>query len=167
MKIKNRFLTLFLLLLFLIPHYSFAAKSLKKEIDDEMFIKIAKKASKSKEVTLRKKDSVRYIYFKSKQCEGYVILSSDFIQIKGYNGPTNLAIVMGMDLKIQRVVIIETMDTGEYINYLKKNGFLKRFIGLSMDSVENIDAISGCTISSEAIKKTIAIALEKFGSLLK
>ncbi|MCK4642391.1 FMN-binding protein [bacterium] len=167
MKIKNRIIPLFLLLLLMIPCSSFAAKSMRKEIDDEMFIKIAKRVSKSKEVTLRKKDSVRYIYFKSKQCEGYVILSSDFIRIKGYNGPTNLAVVMGIDLKIQKVVIIETMDTGEYINYLKKNGFLKRFIGLSVDAVGSIDAISGCTISSEAIKKTIAISLEKFGSLLK
>ncbi len=90
---------------------------------------------------------------------GIIILP---IAPNGYNGPISLAISLSYDGEILATGVIQHTETpgfGDAIDQ-KVSDWLKRFIGSSFvypdkDKILNVDHISGATISSNAVIKTI------------
>lgn len=88
-------------------------------------------------------------------------------QITGYNGPINLEIILDNKQTIKSVSLLQNNETPSYISNINK--FLEQFVGYDINSQfdnSNIDAMSGATISSNAItqivnqSKTILIPTE-------
>jgi Na+-translocating ferredoxin:NAD+ oxidoreductase RnfG subunit len=81
-------------------------------------------------------------------------------EVNGY--VDEIDVLVGMDLKgvVTGVVILSHRDTPQYIDRIVSGGFLKRFVGRSQSAgFDEIEAITGATISSDAIKRDIQTAI--------
>lgn len=91
---------------------------------------------------------------------GIAFITSDIPpEVRGYNG--EIGVLVGMDLagKITGVNVLSHKENAEYMNMVISRGFLKKFIGRSLESgMDDIDAVTGATVSSEAIKRDIQTA---------
>ncbi len=79
--------------------------------------------------------------------------------VRGYRD--ELDILTGMDTSgtITGVTILSHQEDPEYIGKLTAAGFLKKFVGRSVDrGFDDIEAVTGATISSNTIKKDIQTA---------
>lgn len=78
--------------------------------------------------------------------------------VKGYVG--DIPVLVGIDPKgtISRIVILENRETPYYMRMIVRSGFIKKFFGKSIRAEWKIDAVSGATISSEAIIKDVESA---------
>lgn len=87
------------------------------------------------------------------------VTSSVKPEIRGYGG--EIDVLVGMDAKgiVTGVYVISHNETAEYFGRAESDGFLKRFVGRSVDrGFDDIDAVSGATISSSAIRRDIQTA---------
>jgi len=98
------------------------------------------------------------IPFKAMVCESgagreYLIETKDIApEIKGFGGPINVQMRIKDDGAIKEIKVLEHNETSSYLGGLAD--FLKQFIGKKMNrnfSRENIDVITGATITSQAI----------------
>ena len=90
---------------------------------------------------------------------GYVITSSE----KGYGGEIKVITGVSKNGLIEKVMLLEHKETPGLGTKAAKKSFTDRFIGL--DSVESVDTISGATISSSAVKRAVAAALDQMSRL--
>lgn len=81
-----------------------------------------------------------------------------FIEIgtsQGYGGPLDLIVLSDSNAKIINIELCDNSETLAYVNKLKKKGFFKQFIGFELNNTfelsDELDAVSGATISSRAI----------------
>lgn len=89
---------------------------------------------------------------------GYVITSID----KGYGGAIKVITSFSNEGAIDNVMLLEHNETPGLGTKVADIEFTDRFKMLdSVESVESIDAISGVTISSDAVKRAVASALEQ------
>ncbi|MBU1122544.1 MAG: 4Fe-4S binding protein [Candidatus Omnitrophota bacterium] len=81
----------------------------------------------------------------------YVLESKDYASgIKGFSGPINLKITLTDSKQIKEVKIIKHQETSSYIKNI--DAFLSQFSGRRLeDSFDDIDTISGATVTSGAI----------------
>ena len=82
--------------------------------------------------------------------------------IKGYNGPTPLKIYISNN-KVVKVGALPNQETPKY--FLKvKNGILSKWNGMTVNSAINakVDGVTGATISSNCVKKTVKRGLEYY-----
>lgn len=90
---------------------------------------------------------------------GYLIYSAPFTNsILGYGGPTPLRIAMNPEKKIVDVIMLPGNDeTPSYIKRVKRKGIFESWDNLTVDEALNkkVEAISGATMSSEAIIETM------------
>ena len=92
---------------------------------------------------------------------GYVLQTSPASDhVIGYSGPTNCLVTMSMDHKIQSIAILSSGDTIEHVDELKRTPeFFESFEGLgfeSSDRLQQIDAVSGATLTSYAVIASVA-----------
>ena len=77
--------------------------------------------------------------------------------VKGYGGP--VPAIIGIDLSgtIKGISLLENTETGSFIDHVIKQGLLLKWNGLDIKAALNqdIDAITGATISSSAIIESI------------
>ena len=99
--------------------------------------------------------SAVYEVYDGGQRKGYAI------QVAPVGFKDKIGIVVGTDNygKCMGVEITSISDTPGVGTKVKDRAYLDGFIGLSSDSVDGYDVISGATISSTAVKKGIAAAL--------
>ena len=78
----------------------------------------------------------------------------------GYSGPTNCLILLGTDNKIISVAIAGSGDTVDHIDAIKNDpNFMKSFANIGFGESEKwqqIDAVSGATLSSYSVVSSIA-----------
>ena len=89
---------------------------------------------------------------------GGVTLTSPYADhITGHDGPVPLLIGADVSGKINGIIILPNSETPDFIDHLQKKGFVSSFTGLSLKEVVNseYDTVSGATLSSGAIIKTI------------
>lgn len=86
--------------------------------------------------------------------------------IRGYGGPINLLLCVSNHGVIRGAVLVESRETPSYIKNI--DAWLKRLQGLSIQDplAEEIDAMTGATITSKAIVKIISVTGEKIGTPL-
>ncbi|MCX8237180.1 MAG: FMN-binding protein [Akkermansiaceae bacterium] len=95
----------------------------------------------------------------------FLTTSPDSDHIKGYSGPTNLALALDRTGKLADARIIHSADTSDHVVSVKENEpFWNAHLGLSLGApgTPEIDAVSGSTLTSSAITRSI---IERLGGL--
>jgi len=91
---------------------------------------------------------------------GIAFITSDIPpEVRGYNGEIDVLVGMDPSGKITGVNILSHKENAEYMNMVISGGFLNKFVGRSLESgMDDIDAVTGATVSSTAIKQDIQTA---------
>lgn len=98
----------------------------------------------------------------------YVSVATD----NSFGGPLTIASIITLGGKIESTEVLSHMDTPAYIQKLRNAGYFRQFKGKTVDFIpvrgKNWDAISGATLSSNAIMRanmqaSHAIARDYFG----
>lgn len=98
---------------------------------------------------------------------GMVISSSFFSgNIKGYGGSIPILIFLDSNRRIQKVVLLENNENPDFISDVVNSPVLRSWKGKTVNEALNlkVDAISGATISSQAIIKSIKLSLNGLSS---
>ena len=85
--------------------------------------------------------------------------------LKGYSGPTNLALALDKTGRLIKARIINSSDTPDHVqSVIDDSDFWDAHLGLSVGSPGNptIDAVTGSTLTSSAISRSI---IERLGGL--
>lgn len=100
--------------------------------------------------------------------EGLVVVQES----QGWGGPLRTATWIGQDKEIRRVVVVSHKETPSFFQHLVGNGFFEQFSGKYVNEAfepkEDVDAVSGATISSVAFTKAVRkgahkVANEQYG----
>lgn len=82
--------------------------------------------------------------------------------IKGYAGAITLGISITPKGKVDKVHYISSQETSSYLRKIDNSGFYQQFSGINLNGAKSqIDAVSGATISTQAMAKTITELLNK------
>lgn len=82
--------------------------------------------------------------------------------IRGYGGEINLAVFLSEDGTIERIEHISSHETSSYLSDIKNAGFYEQFKDINITKgKQQIDAVSGATLSTEAMAKTVSALIEK------
>ncbi len=94
---------------------------------------------------------------------GYVIL----MQSKGYGGLIKLICGIAPDGRIESVKTLSHSETSGLGTKAVDNGsgYREKFAGKTAQSYNDVDTVTGATISSTAYKKAIGLAFEAFGMI--
>ncbi|SDI86518.1 4Fe-4S binding domain-containing protein [Ferrimonas sediminum] len=76
----------------------------------------------------------------------------------GYGGSTTLASQISMDGRIQQLAVLSIKDTRSYVDKVVDAKLLQPLLGQPLSNPPSIDAISGATITSNALLHAIATA---------
>lgn len=94
---------------------------------------------------------------------GYVIYTAPFTnKIQGYGGPTPLQITMSPEKRIINVTMLpDNNETPSYIKRIKRKGIFESWNNLTVTEAlkKKVEAISGATMSSEAIIESVQFRL--------
>lgn len=174
--IMNKFIK-FILIFFLIfsinPLFAKRKNVELKLVSDSEFIELAKKNISAKKYSIYKSRIGRFIFFSDKNDSGYFILTGDYFKPKGYKGPTSVGLVLSFDAKqIKNCILIESTDTKSYIekffikgvkeneNIFFNQFFHKKITDDNKGKFIEVDSVSGATITSRAISKSINETLQ-------
>ncbi len=81
--------------------------------------------------------------------------------VRGYAGPVNVAVLVDDDGKISGVHHVSSKETESYLKKIANAGFYEQLIGLKVKGENTVDAVSGATLTTEAIAQTATQLLEK------
>ena len=82
--------------------------------------------------------------------------------IRGYAGKINVGVFINEDGSVHRVEHISSKETESYLSDIKSSGFYKQFEKIALNKgIQKIDAVTGATISSEAIANTVSEVIKK------
>lgn len=97
---------------------------------------------------------------------GFVVLSGPSMDaITGYSGPTPVMIALDADGVVTGVELMQNTETPGFIRQLHAAGFFAGWDGLTVEEAAagEVDAVSGATMSSEAIAATVRGRLAMLG----
>lgn len=118
--------------------------------------------------TFDEKQDCYFVYDSNEKLLAYVLFSSPYCdEIKGFGGCVPLAIIFNKDDKIKEVVLLENAETKSWVDRLEKNDFFKTWTGVSAkEAIEmNVDAVSGATLTSTAVIKSVNFRLSEYLSV--
>lgn len=97
---------------------------------------------------------------KSGEVAGAVFITTDLPpDIKGYVGPVPVLVGMDANGVIKRLVVLENKETPYYMKRVLRSGFLEKFRDKSVtEKLADIDAVTGATITSEAVAGDVETA---------
>jgi NosR/NirI family nitrous oxide reductase transcriptional regulator len=76
--------------------------------------------------------------------------------VKGYAGPIDLHLVVGMDGRIRTLSHVKSAETTSYLNRIRNAGFYERFAGLPLDGNSyRVDLVSGASLTTEGIARSV------------
>ena len=113
--------------------------------------------------SIKKEASRTNVYDAQKNLLGYVIYSKPASNgIKGYNGETPLMIAFGTNDKIISVTLLNNNETPSYLRKVFDAGLLKSWNGMKAKKAvkKKVDTVTGATLSSRSIIKTLQAALK-------
>lgn len=108
-------------------------------------------ATTAKDKVITKKDGV------------YIVNTTSLTQnVQGYNGPTPLNIYIKGD-KIQKIEALPNDETPSFFDRVKTH-LLNKWNGMTVKqaSEAKIDAVTGATYSSNAVKENVRVGLEYY-----
>lgn len=75
--------------------------------------------------------------------------------VLGYGGPINLGVLLNYEGQIEQVTHISSKETQSYLRTIAEKGYYSQFPRLKMNQQNQIDAVSGATISTKAMAQII------------
>lgn len=93
---------------------------------------------------------------------GELILSAGHApDVRGYSGPTPLAVILDADRTIIKVELLKNSEDGPFLQTVIDSGLLKKWDRLKVDDAagQQIDAVTGATFSSTAIIQNMSLTL--------
>lgn len=81
--------------------------------------------------------------------------------IRGYAGPINVGIVYDAEGTISSLLHIDSEETSSYLDKITKAGFYQHFEQLPLEEHQEIDGVSGATITTKAISENCTAMSEK------
>jgi electron transport complex protein RnfG len=90
----------------------------------------------------------------------YIINTTTICDTKGYKSPTPLKVTVKKD-KIESVEALPNMETPKYFRRINEE-LLPKFVGLKSEECEKVDALTGATMSSNAVKANLKAAFEYY-----
>lgn len=105
-------------------------------------------------VTVNNEDgSVKNIYLESTEI---------IHNIRGYAGSINVGVILNNDGSIQSVHHVSSKETESYLQKISNSGYYEQFTETSLlKGDQQIDAVSGATLTSEAIAQTVSELIQK------
>ena len=77
--------------------------------------------------------------------------------IKGYAGPIDIGMVVGVDGKIRSVTHVFSMETTSYLNDIEDDGFYERFQSIPLDDkTYEVDIVSGASLTTEGVARSVS-----------
>lgn len=77
--------------------------------------------------------------------------------VKGYAGPIDIGMTVGMDGKIRSIRHLRSMETTSYLSDIKKAGFYGQFDNMPLDGKSyEVDFVSGASLTSEGIARSVS-----------
>ncbi|MEQ1802881.1 MAG: 4Fe-4S binding protein [Gammaproteobacteria bacterium] len=77
--------------------------------------------------------------------------------VKGYAGPIDIGMTVGMDGRIRSVRHLRSLETTSYLRDIEKAGFYEQFEGLPLDNNSyEVDFVSGASLTSEGIARSVS-----------
>ena len=91
------------------------------------------------------------------------IESTEIIKnIRGYAGDINIGVIINKDGSLASVHHISSKETESYLQKIKNAGFYEQFEQVSLlNGRQEVDAVSGATLTTEAISKTVSAIVQK------
>lgn len=78
-------------------------------------------------------------------------------EVKGYAGPIDIGMTIGMDGRIRSVRHLRSLETTSYLRDIEKAGFYAQFEGIPLDGESyKVDFISGASLTSEGIARSVS-----------
>ena len=90
----------------------------------------------------------------------YIINTTTLCDTKGYKSPTPLKVTVKKD-KVESVEALPNMETPKYFRRINEE-LLPKFVGLKSEECEKVDALTGATMSSKAVKANLKAAFEYY-----
>ena len=101
---------------------------------------------------------------------GSVLYSSPYSDnVKGFNGPTPILIIMDAEGRIQNVVLLDNQETPFYANLVLDGGLYSAWNGLTAEEAlrKEVDAVSGATYTSNGVKNSLITRLKVYQRQVK
>lgn len=96
-----------------------------------------------------------YLVFRGEDIIGYC----SFLSAEGYKGSIEMMVGINSEYKTEGVKIISMSETPDIASKINTPEFLGQFVGTSHSApTQGVDAVSGATVSSEAIKSGVIAA---------
>ena len=90
-----------------------------------------------------------------------LLVSSDYKKVKGFRGPSVLAVVLDEKGSVVKVAIVKSPDTRAYVRRVRRK--LCQVTGQNVTELKRpVLAVSGATITSKAVNATLASTLNAF-----
>ncbi|PID27635.1 MAG: hypothetical protein CSB55_08150 [Candidatus Cloacimonadota bacterium] len=132
-----------------------------KDYDLKEYKKEAEKFLGTKSVEVKVSGEYRYAEVKTENQTRYFLMTGDFAKLKGYKGITNSALILDEKLNVKKAKILESEDTRSFVRKINRKGFMEQF-----GKGKKIELVTGATITSKNIVKSILLTKRKFGKLI-
>jgi NosR/NirI family nitrous oxide reductase transcriptional regulator len=77
--------------------------------------------------------------------------------VKGYSGPIDIAMVVGLDGSIQKIKHMRSAETTSYLRDIEDSGFYEQFEHIPLDGESyRVDALTGATLTTRAIATSVS-----------
>ena len=90
----------------------------------------------------------------------YIINTTTLCDTKGYKSPTPLKVTVKKD-KVESVEALPNMETPKYFRRISEE-LLPKFVGMKFEESEKVDALTGATMSSNAVKANMKAAYDYY-----
>ncbi len=77
--------------------------------------------------------------------------------VKGYAGPIDIGMLVGLDGRIRSVRYLRSMETSSYLRDIEQDGFYERFQSIPLDGKSyEVDLVSGASLTSEGVARSVS-----------
>ena len=73
----------------------------------------------------------------------------------GYGGPLTTVISVNEEGVIEGIAIVESRETSSYLQEVTDSGLITSYLGRTIDDLPQIDGISGATLTSQSISRSV------------
>lgn len=101
---------------------------------------------------IRSSGDLHYMHIRKKDRNYFYVESGiTYDHIRGYAGPINIGLLVNEYGNIEKVQHVSSKETESYLKKIARTNFYESFIGTPLEDEHTIDAVSGATLTTEAI----------------
>ncbi len=162
---KKIFLTILVLI---IITFQFLGMSNRKylhyeKLNNRKFNCLLKHHFSNKKFYIYKTELGRFAVVFADTIENYVLTTADYSEIEGYQGYSNLAIILDAEGKVERINFLNSDDSEPYVKLILNTDILSILSNQHLLTKERpIHIVTGATITSEVFSKSVSKTLDTF-----